>query len=130
MKKKLTTTQYARAFYELTKDLKGEKTRAAVTEFVKLLARHHKLKQGTRIIADFECYAKKQEGVVPLEIVSARDMADKELKKIAEVFSDNAEVTPATDASLLGGVIVKTDERIFDGSLKTQLQKLKQNLIK
>ncbi len=129
MAKKNTVTQYAKALYELTHDLKGEKMHAAVAEFVRLLAREHKLKQGERVIAEFIKYAKKMEGVIPLTVITAREMTEKELIKIGNVFSDNAEVTPVVDPAIMGGVVVKTDDVIFDASVKTQVMRLKNSLV-
>jgi len=123
--KKRTTTQYAKALYELTRELKGEKMHEAVTEFVKMLARDHKLKQGTGIVSAFISYAKKMEGTIPLTVVTARKIAEKELIKIGDAISKNSEVTDEVDANILGGVIVKTDEMILDGSIKRQIERLK-----
>jgi len=128
MKKKKTTTQYAQALYEFIKGLKEEKLTQALSAFVNLLARDHKLKQSERIIAEYIKYAKKMEGTLPLEVVTARELSDKELIKIGDTFSEQAEVTPVIDASILGGFIASTDEVIFDGSLKTQLSRLKNKL--
>ena len=124
MKKKNSTTQYARALYEATKGLKGEQLHAVLAEFAKLLGRAHKLKQSERVIAEFVKYAKKQEGVVPLDLVTARNLSDKELIKIGDAFSNNAEVTPIVDASIIGGFVARTEEVIFDASVKKQLERL------
>ena len=129
MKKKRTTTEYAKALYEFTKGLKGEKMHLAVAEFVKLLAREHKLARGERIIVEFVKYAKKMEGTIPLTVTTAREMTEKELLKIGDAVSKQAEVTPLIDSRIIGGVVIKTDDMIFDGSMKTQLLKLKQSLI-
>ncbi len=125
MKKKSTTTQYARALYEVTKDLKGEKLHAALAEFVQILTRAHKLKQAERVIAEFVKFAKKEQGIVPLDVVTARGMSDRELIKIGNVFSSNAEVTPAVDEGIIGGFVASTDEVIFDASVKKQLAMLR-----
>jgi len=129
MKKKNSTIQYARALYEATKGLKGDQLHAILDGFVNLLGRAHKIKQAERVIAEFVKYAKKQEGVVPLDIITARAMSDRELIKIGNVFSSNAEVTPAVDGGLIGGFVARTDEVIFDASVKKQLQRLKTKLI-
>lgn len=128
MSKKNTVTQYAKALYELTRDLKGEKMHDSVAEFVKLLAREHKLKQGERIVNEFIKYAKKMEGVIPLTVITAREMTERELIKIGNVFSKNAEITTAVDPAIIGGVVIKTDDVIFDGSLRTQVARLKNSL--
>ena len=129
MKKKRTTIEYAKALYELTKGMKGEKMHLAVAEFVRLLTREHKLKKGERIVLEFVKYAKKMEGAIPLTVTTAREMTEKELLKIGDAISKEAEVTPVIDPEIIGGVVIKTDDMIFDGSIKTQLSKLKSALI-
>lgn len=128
MKKKNSTIQYARALYEATKGLKGEQLHTVLNEFINLLGRAHKIKQAERVIAEFIKYAKKQEGVVPLDVVTARAMSDRELIKIGDVFSSQAEVTPMIDEKIIGGVVIKSDEVIFDASIVKQLFKLKEKL--
>jgi F-type H+-transporting ATPase subunit delta len=126
MKKKNSTIQYARALYEATKGLKGDQLHAILDGFVNLLGRAHKIKQSERVIAEFVKYAKKQEGIVPLDVVAARHLSDKDLIKIGDVFSGQAEVTPMIDEKIIGGVVIKSDEVIFDASVKKQLERLKQ----
>ncbi len=128
MRKKRTTIQYAQALYELTLDLKGKDLSEAVRAFVALLARDHKLKQAHRIMDAFLTYAKEQSGEMPLTVTSARDLSDKDLMKIGNIFSKHAEVTPVVDQNILGGIIVRTKDKIFDGSVRTQLVRLKNKL--
>ena len=128
MKKKRTTIQYARALYEITTDLKGKDLSAVVHGFVSMLARDHKLKQAHRILSVFMEYAKERAGEMPLTVTSARDLSDRELVKIGNIFSKHAEVTPLVDKNMIGGVIVRTKDKIFDASIRTQLARLKKQL--
>ena len=80
------------------------------------------------IIKEFIAYAKKQEGIVSLAVTSARELDSKTLEKIKSAFGDNVESTESIDASLIGGITVRTSDKIFDASLKTQLIRLKQSL--
>ena len=109
MKKKRTTIQYARALYEVTRDQKGAVLKEVLEAFVQMLAREHHLKKADKIISEFIKYHKSEEGVVPLEVISAREMNDRDLVKIGNIFSEDAEVTPKVDPGIIGGVIVKTD---------------------
>lgn len=129
MKKKISNKQFAEALFETTKGLKGEKLNEALRQFVLLLVKYHKLKQGSRIIAEFEKYAKKQAGVVEIEITSARKLSEITLDHIKKVFGEQVESIEKVDETLLGGVTVKMEDKILDASLKTQLLNLKQSLI-
>lgn len=128
MKKKRTTIQYARALYDITLDVKSKDLPEVIKGFVAMLARDHKLKQAHSILETFIVYAKERAGELPITVTSARDLSDKELVKIGNLFSKHAEVTPVVDKNMIGGVIVRTKDKIFDGSVRTQLTRLKNHL--
>lgn len=128
MKKKNTTIQYARALRQLVTGLRGEKLSVALHEFASLLAKHHVLKKADKILQEFERFSKTEDGVVPITITTARELSDKDLIKIGNVFSENAEVTPVVDSRILGGFVAQSEEVIFDASLKKQLSRLKLKL--
>jgi len=137
--KKVSNQQLAQALYQVTHGLKGKELESAVVEFAKLLVRAHKIKRANNIIAEFEKYYKKQEGISQIEVISARKLETKTLENIKKAFSaqggpasgwgGKVEATESIDESLLGGVKVKTEDKILDGSLKTQLNQLKQSII-
>ncbi|EKD43102.1 MAG: ATP synthase F1, delta subunit [uncultured bacterium] len=128
MKKKISNKQFASALCEITEGLKGERLRETIKQFVLLLVKYHKLKQGARIIVEFEKYAKKQAGVVEIEITSARKLSETTLNHIKKIFGEHTESVENVDEALLGGMKVKTEDKILDASLKTQLNILKQKL--
>jgi F-type H+-transporting ATPase subunit delta len=126
---KTSNRQLAQAFYQITVNAKGEKLHQAISEFAKLLVRAHKIKRAGGIIAEFERYSKKQAGVVEIGVESARKLDEKTLNNIKKVFGEKVEAVESLDESLLGGVRVRTEDKILDGSLKMQLNALKNNLI-
>ncbi len=127
--KKVTNKQLAKALYEATGELKGSDLKQVLANFVVLLARSHKLKKSEYIIRDFLHYAKAQEGIQEIEITSARELDNKVLAHIKKAFGAHTEATVKVDGSLLGGVRIKTEDKILDASLKTQLNKLKLSII-
>lgn len=129
MRKKTSNKQLAQALYEVTDGVKGEKLHKAIEEFAKLLARARKISRANNIIKEFESYSKKQAGIMEIEIQSARKLDEKTLNGVKKVFGDSVEATESIDENLLGGVRVRTEDRILDGSLKTQLNQLKQSLV-
>ncbi len=126
MKKKITNKQFAKALYEAIKDLKGEKLHNALKQFVLVLVQNHKLKKADKIITEFIRYSKKEEGIVEMTVTSARKLEKHTLELIDKAFGGKTEMTEDIDVALLGGVKIKTEDQIFDGSIKKQLQKLKQ----
>lgn len=123
---RLNTKDYARALYDATKDVHGKDLHQVIENFVQLLARKQLLKKSNRIIAEFVAYAKKQEGIQEIEITSARELPEATLNKIKKAFAEKVESVEKVDENLIGGFVVRTEDRIFDGSLRTQLVRLKQ----
>ena len=56
-------------------------------------------------------------------------MDSETIDKIKKNFGEKVEVTESVDTNLIGGITVKTEDKILDGSLKAQLNTLKQKLI-
>lgn len=122
---KQSNRQYAIALYQACQKLAGQELDNVISEFIKLLVKDHKLKSADKIIAEFIKYAKKQEGIMNIEISTARELNKKIVTKIKKVFGAQTTSQEKIDQDLLGGIIIKTDELIFDGSLKAQLSKFK-----
>ena len=120
--------QYARAFYEVAHELRGKELTAAIDRFVKLLAHSGMIKKSERIINEFVKYGKKQEGIIDIEVTSAHELSALVLSHIKKVFGDKVEAEAKVNPELLGGVVVRTQDTILDGSLRTQLDNLKTRL--
>ena len=126
--KKNTPVQYARGLYEATRDISGKDLSSVLAQFAEMLYKAHQIKKADRIIAEFIRYSKKQEGVLELKVVSARKLEASVIKHLQKIFGAKSEIEESIDESLLGGVVVKTDDKIFDASIKRQLLKLKNSL--
>ncbi len=126
---KLLPIQYAKVLYELTKDAKPEQMDRIFDVFVSRLSKDQMTSKIKYIITAYQKHAKQQAGIVELEITTAREVSDSLIKKITKEFGSNIEVITATNKNLIGGVVIKHGNTILDGSLKTQLTKLKRELI-
>lgn len=128
MAKKNTISEYARALYEITRDLKGSELKKALESFTHLLYKHSMLKKSGAILNAFESHAKKKEGRISITVTTARDLDDRTLEEIKKSFGTDVEAKTEVDEKLLGGLIVRTDDTILDASLRTQLRALQEHL--
>ncbi len=126
---KNTPKQYAIALHQITSGLSDKSLGEALKQFVLLLARDHKSNQASAIINEFIRYSKKEEGIAEIEITTAGNMDEKTINKIKQSFGEKVEATVKIDPSILGGIKIKTEDKILDASLKTQLLKLKESII-
>ena len=127
--KKKSNLQFAKALYEVTKDLPKSQLPETMEQFVLILQKNNKLKKIDYIIEEFINYSKKQEGIKMVEIETARKLEPSALNKIKKIFGEKSEITETINKNLLGGARIKVDDMVYDASLKTQLAKLKASLI-
>jgi F-type H+-transporting ATPase subunit delta len=73
-------------------------------------------------------------GRVTAEVISAKPLDPTQLTQITaaleKLSGKKVDVTKREDASLLGGVIAKVGDTVYDGSLRTQLRNLRDELTK
>jgi F-type H+-transporting ATPase subunit delta len=73
-------------------------------------------------------------GRVTAEVVSARPLDPSQLSQITaaleKLSGKKVAVTKREDAALLGGVVAKVGDTVYDGSLRTQLRNLRDELTK
>ena len=71
-------------------------------------------------------------GRVRAFITSATDLDETQLERIAKTLSDvvkkEVDVDVTIEPSLIGGVIAEVEGMVYDGSVKTELSRLKQSL--
>ncbi len=122
--------ELAIALYQAATGLHGKDLSAVITVFVKILVKEGRLNQVENIINEFTKYTKKQEGVVSLEVTSARPLPKKIITEIEKIWNGKSELTETVDETILGGIILKTDDKILDGSIIRQIKSLKKSLEK
>lgn len=84
------------------------------------------------IAASYEDQVNKYKGITPLTITSAVPLSEvvksKILSKVKGIASGTLEVTEKIDPAIIGGFIVRTDDKQIDASVASQLDNLKQRL--
>ncbi|OGH93624.1 MAG: ATP synthase F1 subunit delta [Candidatus Magasanikbacteria bacterium RIFOXYD2_FULL_41_14] len=128
MRKKRSNKQYASALYEVAEHTKGKHLDAILKKFVEILVRDRRLKKFENVIVEYEKLAQKQAGITALSVYSARSIGKATLERINTAFGGKTAITENIEQELLGGIKIKTDDKILDASLKKQLEILKQKL--
>lgn len=128
--RKQSNLQFAKALYEITKNLPADNLPEVIKQFFVTLQKYNKLKKINYILEEFEKYSKKQSGIKTIEVETVRGLEEKTETAVKKIFGLTSEIIQKTNADLLGGIKIKVDDVIYDASVKTQLHKLKQALIK
>jgi F-type H+-transporting ATPase subunit delta len=106
---------------------------AQVRNFIAVILEHHRLGELGEILAAYRELADEHAGAVEARITSSRklnevDRAQLEAQ-IAKLAGAHVRASYTEDPSLLGGAIVEIGSTIYDGSVRAQLQQLKQRLV-
>jgi F-type H+-transporting ATPase subunit delta len=96
--------------------------------FVSLLAENSRLALLPEIAEQFRKLKAAQEASIEVALTTAFELADEQQQKLAKALSTKlgrqVTVTAQVDKSILGGVIVRTDDLVIDGSVRARLAKL------
>jgi F-type H+-transporting ATPase subunit delta len=104
-----------------------------VRNLVAVILEHHRLAELGQIVDAYRDLADEHAGAVEARVTSSRalnkaDRAQLEAQ-IARLAGAQVRASYAEDASLLGGAIVEIGSTIYDGSVRGQLQQLRQKLV-
>lgn len=104
----------------------------SVRNFIAVLMDHDRLHFLLEIVAEYSQLADEANGISEVEIVSAKPLTDDERNllqgKAGELAGGNVRVQWSEDAALLGGAVIRLGSRVYDGSVRAQLQQMKQHL--
>ncbi len=71
-------------------------------------------------------------GITRGEVVSAEPLSDDALRRVTDALSEMSGkrvlLTTGVNASLIGGLVAKVGDMVFDGTIRTQLNQLKESL--
>ena len=102
------------------------------TMFIDLIAKNRREYMLGEIAFSFNAQLKEIKGIVPVTIVSAKTLhaATKEtiLEKLKVSMKVQFEINEVIDESLIGGFIVRMDDKEIDASVSSQFKNLKQRL--
>ncbi|MEO8573593.1 MAG: ATP synthase F1 subunit delta [Pyrinomonadaceae bacterium] len=101
--------------------------------FLRVLLRNSRLTELRAINDRFDAVLEERGGSVIAEVTSAREMSAaqaNELKtNLERLTGKQVKVNYSVDPSLIGGVITQIGSTIYDSSVRTQLENLKEELI-
>lgn len=104
----------------------------AVRNFFAVLIDHQRIPMLERIARQFETELNARLGFVEAEVSSARPLADEEKRdlelQVGRMTGKKVRARYGSNPELLGGVMVRVGSMIYDGSVRGQLEKLKEQL--
>ena len=127
---KISAKQYAISLYE---SLKGKTDKTEVKKvlhnFVAILGKGNNLNKESEIIEIFENIWNIENGELKAELTSARELSKESRETVVNYLKEKSGAKKIvleeyTDGKILGGFILKYNNRIIDGSLSSSLGEL------
>lgn len=121
---RLTTAQESQLLF----DLLGDDINAEGRNFVNILAQYGRLSLLPNISVIFEQLKHQHEKTMDVSVTSAFDVEQADQDKLSEALRRRLQkeinLSTSVDKSLVGGVIVRTEDTVIDDSVRGKLEKL------
>ena len=103
-----------------------------VANFLRFLVDRHRLAEIPAIARSFAEMVDEKVGRVRAMVTSAKPLSEEELRRVREVLSQATRrsivLESRADPQIVGGLIAQVGAKEFDGSLRTQLERMKREL--
>lgn len=101
--------------------------------FLKVLLQNGRLADLGEINERFATVLDERNGIVSAEIISARELPASERaefeKNLEKVTGKKVVISYAINKDIIGGVVTRIGSTVYDGSVKTKLESLKEQLV-
>ncbi len=112
----------------------GEQVSTLTLNLVNLVIDQGRQRKLPNIIETFFTLAQESREKVTAEVITSIPLSDDLLQRLAKeltrVSKKQIFLKPMIDESILGGVIVKIENKMIDGSIKHRLEEMKQEMVK
>lgn len=127
---RFTKEQYAQALYEAIQDTSPKSQDKVIDNFIQILKDNGDLGSYESIINAYEELDKREKGMQDVTITTASGASVNKplITSLNKLVGKNTEITHATDDKIIGGVVIKIDDTLIDGSIKNQLDSLGKTL--
>jgi F-type H+-transporting ATPase subunit delta len=102
--------------------------------FIRLLVQKKRIEYLDEIIDEYQKQVDILSNVVRAKIYSATELSQEEIDEICgrleNITKKDVKISVDIDPSLIGGIVAQVGDEIIDGSLRTNLLQIKQNLVK
>jgi F-type H+-transporting ATPase subunit delta len=103
-----------------------------VRNFIAVLIDHKRIPFLQPIVRQLERELNRRLGFAEAEIISARELRDSERQEleseVGKLTGKKVRAHYSKDGSLLGGAVIRVGSTIYDGSVKGQLQRIREQL--
>lgn len=106
--------------------------RPHVLNLLRILITRHRLHLLPSVVAEFEHLERQARGIADADVTVARQVGHAEKAKIerqlGQLFGKQVQAHLQIDPQILGGIVVRIEDRLIDASVAGRLQRLRQHL--
>jgi F-type H+-transporting ATPase subunit delta len=110
---------------------KGRSTQLFL-DFLQLLITKKRFPFVEEIAESYKSQYEKHEGIIEAKLITAvpldEDTKNKAVQRLEEETNKKIRIVPITDSSIIGGMIIIMEDKIIDGSIRYQLERMKKDL--
>jgi len=126
---KVSAKQYAIALYELLADKNESEISGIVKKFVDYIKKAGDTKNIQDIMKQFVKIYNKNNNIVTAQVTTAHELSREQQDKVNEFIASHygakkVELENIIDKKIKGGIIVKVDDEVLDGSVLSRLRKI------
>jgi F-type H+-transporting ATPase subunit delta len=105
---------------------------AMIANLLRTMLSHYRLHDLTEVHEQFRRAINRRRGIALAEVTTAapasQDAQDMLTRKLQELVGKQVQVQFKTDPALIGGAVTRIESVVYDGSIRTQLQTVRQRL--
>ncbi len=105
---------------------------ALFLNFIKVVAKHERMDCLRAMYRQMYLLYEKMIQRLPITITTAIEISDQEAEKIGQSLiaqiGGNPIIQRKIDPSIIGGVVIRVGDTVYDGSISTQLKKLRERI--
>lgn len=109
------------------------RVRPTTANFLQVLLQNHRLAELSEVNKRFAQILDERSGVVSAQVTTARPVPQSSQEalstKLAAMTGKSVRLSFTTDEELIGGIVTRIGSTIYDGSVRNQLQQVKERLV-
>lgn len=128
--RKISAKKYAISLYESLEEASESEVHKLIKDFIKILIRKNQINLISKILIEFEKHWNGQRGVKKVEVTTAQPITNKKIitDELNKHLQRQIELEEKVDKEIIGGLIIKYDDILIDGSVRKRLAMARQKL--
>lgn len=114
-------------------ELFGDKVQEIIRQFIRLLARKNRVGLLQQVCEAFIHLYNKHAGIIDIEVYSAKELTEQQRESLHKVLEEKTgkkvDMKVSVNDALKGGLAVRIDDTVIDGTIKHKLEQLEDTLL-